>query len=227
MEATNLGSASIGITLASHKSANFLPAELPTEVLPSRTDLVTTETKIEDVQNHEMLKSMPLRASRLGQDIDRADTAHGPLKTIEFINPFQCTKALISPNLAQERYSIVPPPPALPEWAKKENILSQPPKLNLDLRCTSLDSRCMSVSSQPPKLQLNLMCSSTNSSKTSLLEEPDWAVAERSQLQRLRPAVVHVKTPSPRTSGEFGAHYGRDPRLSRMVDEENKRKSSV
>lgn len=167
--------------------------------------------------------------SRPGQDLIRADTAHGFPQPIEFTNPFGCIKSLKVPApVPDDQHTIIPSPTTqLPEFSRKSAI-SQLARHELHPRSNSLDSRCMSVSSQPPRLQLNLACSIANSSQTSLMvENTNCAVAESSSLQRLKPAVVHVRTPSPRMSGGFGAHYGSDPRLNCVTAEGDKRNSSV
>lgn len=238
LQMTSLGLEEIPKPLRSHKSTNFRPVtlvtpiELATESSPLPINFFAAtpggNTNVNGVQDSETVEEELDRRGRgrLGQDLDRADTAHGSLEPIEFTNPFERTKSLKAPNL-DDRESIIPSPTTqIPELTRKKPI-SQPPRLQLDLRCTSLDSRCLLVSSQPPRLQLHLACSSANSSQTSLVEGSDCAVAESSSIQRLKPAVVHVRTPSPRTSGGFGAHYGCDPRLSRVMTEADRRNLSV
>lgn len=235
---TNLGLEEIPKPLRSHKSTNFRPVtlvtaiELATESSPLPINFFAAtpggNTNVNGVQGSETVEGELDRRSRgrLGQDLDRADTAHGSLEPIGFTNLSKRTKSLKASKL-DDRENIIPSPTTqVPELIRKKPI-SQRPRLQLDMKCTSLDSRCLSVSSQPPRLQSYLACSSANSSQTSLVEGSDCAVAESSLIQRLKPAVVHVRTSSPRTSGGFEAHYGYDPRLSRVLTEAEKRNSSV
>lgn len=244
LQMTSLGLTDTPKPLRSHKSTNLRPVRLATPIRlatePPPLDMGFVaamsgeSTNLKGVQNSERggeeldRRSRSTSRNRLGQELDRADTAYG-LEAIEFTNPFSRTKSLKSAKPADERESIIASPTMqVPELARKKTT-TQLPRLQLDLRSNSLDSRCISVSSQPPRLQLHLECSSANSSQTSLAENTDCAVAESSSIQRLKPAVVHMKTPSPRMSGGFGAQYGCDPRLGLMKAEAkaSKRNSSV
>ncbi|QDS71314.1 hypothetical protein FKW77_001811 [Venturia effusa] len=212
---------------------------------------------VKDGQDGKTVEKLTSRRSRnrLRQVAGRAVTAHGSLHPIEFRNPFERRNILTRfrsddqdtigpsptaqvPELAKERITrsqtlnnqdtvVRLPILQAPKLAEKRIYTSQPPRPHLDLRSASLDSSCMSMSSQPPRLQLKLECSSANSSQTSLVEGTACAIAESSSIQRLKAAVVHVRTPSPRTSGGFGAHYGCDPRLSGAMAEAKKRTLSV
>lgn len=228
--------------LRRQKSANFRPVRLATPILlptgpsPLPINFVTAtpaeNTRLNFDRDSEREKEGQLdrknrsrSRGRLGQDLDQADTAHRFPEPVEFISPFGRSKSLKFEKPNDRENTITSRTIQVPELTRMKTV-SQPSRVQLSVRSNSLDSKRMSISSQPPRLYLNLAYSSASCSQTSLMEGIGCAVAESSSLQRLKPAVVHVRTPSPRMSGGFGAHYGCDPRGNGTKATSNKRNSS-